>query len=182
MNQTNSIWVAVAIAIVLIGGYLMYNKRPKTDITSNQNNSESIMELEQKEGGSLRGDAMVELTDNSTMQSNKDKNEAMQKSGNYQDYSASRVSTEQAQGNKVVLFFYAPWCPFCRTADAAFKANVGKIPGGVTVLKIDYDSNKELRTKYGVTTQHSFVQIDNNQELVTKWIGGDVDNLIKFIK
>jgi thiol-disulfide isomerase/thioredoxin len=140
------------------------------------------MELEKKEGGSLRGDEMVELTDNSTMQSNKDKNEAMQKSGNYQDYSASRVSTEQAQGNKVVLFFYAPWCPFCRTADAAFKANVGKIPGGVTVLKIDYDSNKELRTKYGVTTQHSFVQIDNNQELVTKWIGGDVDNLIKFIK
>jgi thiol-disulfide isomerase/thioredoxin len=102
--------------------------------------------------------------------------------GNYGDYSPDTVATEQRAGHKVVLFFHAPWCPFCRAADVAFKEKASQIPAGVTVLKIDYDSNKELRTKYGITYQHTFVQIDNNGELVSKWNGGDVDNLIKYLK
>jgi hypothetical protein len=52
----------------------------------------------------------------------------------------------------------------------------------VTVLKIDYDSNTQLKQKYGVTYQHTFVQIDNNESLVTKWNGGDIDNLIKYLQ
>lgn len=182
MNKINSIWIAIAIAVVLIGGYLMYSNRPQSDIASDQNNSESMMELKNGEGESMRGDAMMEATDNKMMQADETQPEAMQKPGEYGDYSTSRVSSEQAEGNKVVLFFHAQWCPFCRTADAAFKANVDKIPSGVTVLKIDYDSNTELRTKYGITAQHTFVQIDNNGDLVTKWVGGDVDNVIKFVK
>ncbi len=182
MNKTNSIWIAVAVAVILIGGYLMYSNRPQSDVESDQNNSESMMELENDQSNEMRGDAMMEPVDNSMMQGDQSQPEAMQKSGSYQDYSVSRVSSEQEQGNKVVLFFHAPWCPFCRTADTAFKANLDKIPSGVTVLKTDYDSNTELRTKYGVTYQHTFVQIDSEGNQITKWTGGDIDNLIKFVK
>lgn len=100
----------------------------------------------------------------------------------YKDYSTEIVAEEQRTGNKVVLFFYAPWCPYCRAADAVFKAKPQDIPSGVTVLKTDYDSNTDLKRKYGVTYQHTFVQIDAQGDMVSKWNGGDIDNLIKYIK
>jgi thiol-disulfide isomerase/thioredoxin len=106
----------------------------------------------------------------------------MAKHGSYLDYSTQAVADAQKAGNKVVLFFHAAWCPYCKAADAAFKANLDKIPSGITVLKTDYDSNTELKTKYGVTYQHTFVQIDNNGNLVTKWVSGDIDLLKQSIK
>ncbi len=102
--------------------------------------------------------------------------------GNYENYSPETVSTSQRKGNKVVLFFHAPWCPYCKEADIAFQARFNQIPAGVTVLKTDYDSETVLKQKYGVTYQHTFVQIDNNGNMVSKWNGGDIDNLNKYIK
>lgn len=106
----------------------------------------------------------------------------MAKNGEYMDYSAATAAAESAEGHKVVLFFHAPWCPFCKAADTAFKAKLDQIPANVVVLKTDYDSNTALKQKYGVTYQHTFVQIDKDGNLVTKWNGGDLANLIKFIK
>src|SRR3990167_6169147 len=88
----------------------------------------------------------------------------------------------QKAGYKVVLFFHAPWCPFCKAANAEFISRANEIPAGVTVLKTNYDSNTELKQKYGVTYQHTFVQIDNNENQVSKWNGGDIDNLKKYLK
>ncbi len=102
--------------------------------------------------------------------------------GSYLDYSAATVAAEQKAGHKVVLFFHAAWCPFCKAADAAFKANLGEVPKGVTILKTDYDSQTELKQKYGITYQHTFVQIDSDGNQVSKWSGGDIDNLKKYVK
>jgi thiol-disulfide isomerase/thioredoxin len=104
------------------------------------------------------------------------------KPGEYLDYSPETLQTELAEDHKVVLFFHAPWCPFCKAANAAFKAKLDQIPSNVVVLKTDYDSNSALKQKYGVTYQHTFVQIDKNGNLISKWNGGDVDNLKKYLK
>ncbi|MBI3231629.1 MAG: redoxin domain-containing protein [Candidatus Doudnabacteria bacterium] len=104
------------------------------------------------------------------------------KPGSYQDFSPEILASEQKAGHKVVLFFHAKWCPFCKTADAAFSSRTQDIPSGVTVLKTDYDSEKTLKTKYGVTYQHTFVQVDANGNMVTKWNGGDIDALKANIK
>lgn len=108
--------------------------------------------------------------------------DATVKPGEYLDYSAETLQAELAEGHKVVLFFHAPWCPFCKAADAAFKAKLNQIPTNVVVLKTDYDSNSALKQKYGVTYQHTFVQIDADGNMVTKWNGGDVDSLKKYLK
>jgi thiol-disulfide isomerase/thioredoxin len=102
--------------------------------------------------------------------------------GDYKDYSESTVQNEQKAGHKVVLFFHAQWCPFCKAANTAFINKRSQIPVGVTVLKTDYDENVDLKTKYGVTYQHTFVQIDNDGTLVSKWSGGDIENLKKYLK
>jgi len=101
--------------------------------------------------------------------------------GAYKDYSPAAVTAEQKAGQKVVLFFHANWCPTCQASDSAFRANPEKIPAGVTVLKLDYDTQTALKQKYGVVYQHTFVQIDNNSNLVALWIG-DADMLAKEIK
>lgn len=36
---------------------------------------------------------------------------------------------------------------------------------------MNYDDEAELRKIYGVTTQHTFIQIDNNGKLIKKWTG-----------
>lgn len=102
--------------------------------------------------------------------------------GGYKNYSPETVIAEQKAGRKVVLFFHAPWCPFCRAADQVFQSDATAIPDGVTLLKTDYDSNAELKTKYGVTYQHTFVQIDDQGNLVTKWVSGDAAALAQNIK
>lgn len=116
------------------------------------------------------------------MNQDPEKTMAIKSPGAYKDYSSQTLQAEQAKGSKVVLFFHAPWCPFCKAADKAFLEKISQIPTGVTVLKTDYDSEKELKQKYAITYQHTFVQIDSAGNQVSKWSGGDVDNLVKYLK
>ena len=83
------------------------------------------------------------------------------------------------------MYFYANWCPICRPADAEFKANQGRIPEGVVVIRINYndsdtDSEEEgLAQEYGITYQHTFVEIDSSGQEVQKWNGGGVEELLE---
>ncbi len=90
--------------------------------------------------------------------------------------------------NRRILFFYASWCPTCRPADADFMKNSKKIPGDVTVLRVNYNDpdtdqeEKDLARKYDVTYQHTFVQIDGQGNEVTKWNGGSLEDLLARLK
>lgn len=101
--------------------------------------------------------------------------------GSYKVYSTEIIKAEAAR-HKIVLFFYADWCPFCVEADKQFKAQLNQIPPGVTVLKTNYDTESALKKKYVITYQHTFVQIDANGNLVSKWTGGDIENLKKYLR
>jgi thiol-disulfide isomerase/thioredoxin len=83
-----------------------------------------------------------------------------------------------AQKGKTVLFFHASWCPTCRTADADILKNVSTIPSGATIIKVDYDKEVALKQKYGVTTQHTFVEIDTQGNLLEKWSGGNLAGIV----
>lgn len=72
-------------------------------------------------------------------------------------------------GTKVVYFFHAGWCPSCRATEAAI-GETG-VPDGLTVVKVDYDTETDLRKQYGVTQQHTFVQVDESGAELAKWTG-----------
>ena len=74
-------------------------------------------------------------------------------------------------GTKVVYFFHATWCPTCRATEEAIARD--GIPAGLTLVKVDFDSENELRKKYGVTTQHTFVQVDPSGAELAKWTGSE---------
>jgi len=84
----------------------------------------------------------------------------------WEDYDADPAV---AAGTAVVLFFHAPWCPDCRATEAALDAD--GVPDGLTVVKVDFDSATDLRRRYGVTVQHTFVQLGDGGDAVQKWTG-----------
>ncbi len=89
----------------------------------------------------------------------------------YQSQMAAR------EGTKVVYFFHASWCPTCRATEAAIARD--GIPPGLTVVKVDYDSETDLRKEYGVTTQHTFVQVGPDGAELAKWTGSQTGADIK---
>lgn len=93
-------------------------------------------------------------------------NEIVQTNANYMAYDAQKVS--DSDENKV-LFFHASWCPDCVAANKSIAE--ASTTTWLKIFKIDFDDSVELRKKYGVTKQHTFVQIDANWELVKKWGG-----------
>lgn len=87
-------------------------------------------------------------------------NEASQaQPGTYTVYSEEAINS--TPGTKL-LFFHAPWCPQCRQIESSIEKD--GIPSGVTVFKVDYDSNQSLRQKYGVTIQTTFVKLNDAGE------------------
>jgi len=86
-----------------------------------------------------KDDAMVQ--DDAMM-----KKDTMVVAGSYTTYSASAVTAALAAKKNVVLFFHATWCPTCKAADTSFKKETP--PANTVVFKVDYDTNKDLRSKY----------------------------------
>ncbi len=39
------------------------------------------------------------------------------------------------------------------------------------MVKVDFDSETDLRKTYGITQQHTFVQVDPDGEELAKWTG-----------
>lgn len=124
----------------------------------------------------------IQQTDGSTVEVEK----TIIENSRYIEYSKSIL--ESSKSTRRVLFFYANWCPTCRPTDASFSQNESKIPPDVTLIRVNYDdteTNQEernLATRYGVTYQHTFVQIDENDDIVTIWNGGQVNELLQNIK
>lgn len=104
----------------------------------------------------------------------------------YVDY--SKKALDNAVDKRRVLFFYANWCPTCRPTDINFKENISKIPEDVIVIRVNYNDTdtdqeeKDLAQKYGITYQHSFVQIDSQGNRITAWNGGQLNELLNNIK
>ena len=65
----------------------------------------------------------------------------------------------------------AEWCPTCRAVDADISANLADIPADTVILKVNYDAAAELKEKYGVTYQHTFVRVDGQGNKLELWNG-----------
>ncbi|MGZ0712094.1 thioredoxin family protein (plasmid) [Coraliomargarita sp. W4R53] len=87
--------------------------------------------------------------------------------GVYMAYSESAVASAQEKST-AILFFHAPWCPQCRSLDVNIES-VG-VPDGMTIFKVDYDSNQDLRQKYGVTQQTTLVELDSDGNGVATFV------------
>lgn len=85
-----------------------------------------------------------------------------------------------AMKHPTVLFFAADWCPYCQADLKDINANGSRL-GKVNVVVVDYDKSADLKAKYGVTVQDTFVQIDAKGAKLAIWNGGGVDGILNNI-
>ena len=80
-------------------------------------------------------------------------------------YNASYFEAVRARNNPVVLFVHAAWCPVCRAQEETLNALL-KTPKykNVQVLRIDYDSQKAIWSKYGVHRQSTLIGFHGRRE------------------
>ena len=52
----------------------------------------------------------------------------------------------------------------------------------INLVIVNYDESRDLKRRYGVTYQHTFVVIDSDGDAVTKWNGGSVDDIVMKAK
>lgn len=168
-KSTWMVILAVIIILVVSGIYLSKNSQEKSNSMQKEDTTTTKEE-----------DKMMQKDENAIMEKEKDA-DIMQSSGSYESYSPEKLAL--AENGDVVLFFRASWCPTCRALDADIKANMKNIPAGVTILDVDYDNSTSLKQKYGVTYQHTLVQVDSSGNQITKWMGSPtLASLITNIK
>jgi thioredoxin 1 len=88
----------------------------------------------------------------------------------FEEYQSDQAAYD---GGDVVLFFNASWCPTCKRTVKNLEADPAAIPSDLTIVSVDYDSSGDLKQQYGVTYQHTFVQVDENGEQLAKWSGSE---------
>ena len=84
----------------------------------------------------------------------------------YIDYDTKTFSSLSGD---IVLFFHADRCPTCQQAEKSFLES--GIPTWLTIVKVNYDKEIELKKKYTILTQTSFAYVKNNGELIKRWVG-----------
>jgi thiol-disulfide isomerase/thioredoxin len=111
------------------------------------------------------------------MEKDGEEDAAMAKEGAWIDQAAyeADAATFHESGD-VVLFFNASWCPTCKATVESLDAEGA--PAGLTVVSVDYDAATDLRQQYGVTVQHTFVQVDEQGNEVAKFTGAPTGEAI----
>lgn len=162
MNKRVLILATLAVALLGGGALALSNKSntSKQAITAQTPSEQEAMAMKKEQAE----EAAMKKSENGEVMK-KDGTPTAQTTGSYSDYDQAKLAN--AVEGKVVLNFSAPWCPICREADKNFNASA--TPNGLTLLKVDYDSANELKKKYGVTYQHTFVQVDKDGTLLKKW-------------
>lgn len=177
MNKNTGIIIGVVVVAVIVGGvYASMDGKdsmvPQDKMVEEKNMmDDKVMEVK---------DEIMKKDETSMMDKSMEKSDVMMK-GTYEAYSPDKLA--RAESGDVVLFFHASWCPSCRGLNSDIEANASAIPEGVSILKVDYDKEAELKKKYGVTYQHTLVQVDKDGTMIKKWSGSSkLSSLVSEIK
>jgi len=170
MNKALKIGLPI-VAVVLIGAgaYAVLGE--------DDSQSESKTETSQTEPVASSDSEEKPATQTKPQTQSPDTSTSNQKAGRYTAYSSSELSANGYDTN--VVFFFAPWCPECRAFKEAI--NASSIPDGVQVLETDFDSSTELKSKYGVTLQSTFVKVSDNGDQQSKYVGYGKDKSLSSV-
>jgi thioredoxin 1 len=168
--------VLIVLVILIGGGIYWVNRGSNAMVAKEKIEQQAMVEQKTVEEKAMMEKKTMEEKNTADSMMKKDegamapKGDVMMKAGTYEVYASEKVALASAT-HDVVLFFRAGWCPTCRAVDADIKANLAKIPASLAILDVNYDNSTALKQKYGVTYQHTFVQVDKDGTLIKKWSG-----------
>ncbi len=173
MNKKYIVVTSIRIAVIIVGVvgaiWLLRLQTPANESAVRQDNSrqssnQSQSDAQKKPKSHLSTGSQQPVNPNA---------------GRYADYTDG--NTMEHAYRKTILFFHAPWCGECQAFDKVLRE--GPIPAGVQILKVDYDSRQDLRQKYGVTKQSTFVELDDDDDDYDHdiWVGYGQEKSINAI-
>ncbi len=178
--------VAAVVAVVIMFGYSVFTDE-KTDVKDT--GVEVVNSIQEVQNEAPANEVKSEVSSNMPVPGSNtpetivesEQSVTTASAGSYEAYSGAKIA--MASVGDVVLFFHASWCPSCKALNGDIEKNLSAIPAVVTILKTDYDKEVELKKKYGVTHQHTLVQVDKDGNLIKKWSGGSkLENLLSQIQ
>ena len=144
MNQKYLPFIFVALLVVFLGVFLLFNNKSPSVSNSNTNSTSSFIPKPSNSPSPTVNEEPALNNNGSVAQ--------------IIDYSPEVLKKElENENTRVLLFFSANWCPSCKLAEKDIRENITKIPGDLVIIKADYDTEKELKSKYGVTYQDTFI-------------------------
>lgn len=165
--MSNKFMIFIVLIVLGLGAYIYLGNQPENVV---QNKAMMVKD----EVGKSDNQEEVEIKNTETS------------SGQYLAFTPSVLA--MSKSDRRVLYFYASWCSTCVPANADFEKNVSMLPSDVTVIRVNYNDpdtdavEKALATKYGITYQHTFVQIDAKGNELVVWNGGSLKELLAKIK
>ncbi len=171
MSKKALILVSVVVGLFLVGGgVLAYTKNHRDKKEQDKVAMEQSEAMMKKDDDAMKKDAMAK------------EGATMSKQGAYVTLADYNADTAKYADTKKVYFFHASWCPICQGIEKEIKADMSRIPAGVTLIKTDFDTSTALRQKYEVTTQYTFVQVDNDGNEVVQWSATSLADALAGIK
>lgn len=181
-----------SITLLLITSFALAacGNNPQTNsqnsVSDNQNQQQEIKSQSELGGATENENEIVENGQGNEYGNDEsevaDNSQDKVKSQQYLDYSPNAITQATQNNGRALLFFHADWCPTCRSAEKNILENIDQLPDDLTIIKVDYDSQKDLKKTYDIIYQHTFVQVDKAGNQITKWSGGELTEILKRIK
>ena len=157
VNKQQQLWTGAAAAIVLVGVlYVMWptaSEAPTTEVPT-VNNQKQAQDYVKAPSAPPKTSAAPTVS-------------ASPRAGSYAPYTADKAVVTKTHA--VVLFFNSASCAGCKVLDTDIRSHLSAIPKDLTILEVNYDTNTELKQKFGVQTPHILVQLDAWGGRMTQW-------------
>lgn len=79
-------------------------------------------------------------------------------------YTAAALAEAEKANQPVALHFHADWCPTCRAQDKVVQALKAEKGLDLTILTVNYDTEKDLKRHFKVNSQSSLVVLRGQKE------------------
>lgn len=79
-------------------------------------------------------------------------------------YTAAALAEAEKADQPVALHFHADWCPTCRAQDKVVQALKAEKGLDLTILTVNYDTEKDLKRRFKVNSQSSLVVLRGQKE------------------
>lgn len=106
----------------------------------------------------------------------------MKMSRGFAPFTKDAFKSASESGKTTLVFFHAPWCPVCKAQEPKVLAHLNGDAKDVVALKVDYDTNWDLRKEMNVDKQSTLILYKGSKEIARLSYKSDdmsIDELFK---
>jgi thiol-disulfide isomerase/thioredoxin len=151
-----------------------------TELTSSLSSSEKTMADELTEAPGTDADSMS--SSNTSLSSLSSSTVAVEQKPSQKTAYLAYADGIIGNGETSLLFFHASWCPSCKQSDNDLKALYNAGTPTFNTYRVDYDASLDLRKRYGVVQQHTFVLIDGKGTALQTLLSATSEELTRLLR